>query len=118
MAFLPILATDLEMLSYHFLIEVHPDDGYEFCCLLTHVCSLYFLEGECPIWWVLFWWHPILVNLIYVNQVIIKYGNSIQLEKVNVLTSILQGSTFVDAATEEDLKIGFKYGFESVVEHI
>jgi len=29
----------------------------------------------------------------------------------------LQGSTFADAATEEDLKIGFKYGFESVVEH-
>jgi hypothetical protein len=29
----------------------------------------------------------------------------------------LQGNTFADAATEEDLKIGFKYGFESVVEH-
>jgi hypothetical protein len=29
----------------------------------------------------------------------------------------LQASTFLDAATDEDLKIGFKGGFESVVEH-
>ena len=64
------LATDLEMLSYHLLIEVHPDDGYEFCCLLTHVCSLYFLEGECPIWWVLFWWRPSLeLCLVFPSQV-------------------------------------------------
>jgi len=29
----------------------------------------------------------------------------------------LQGNTFQDAATEEDLKLGFKYGFKSVIEY-
>ena len=29
----------------------------------------------------------------------------------------LQGNTFQDVATEEDLKIGFKYGFKSVIEY-
>ena len=29
----------------------------------------------------------------------------------------LQGNTFQDATTEEDLKLGFKYGFKSVIEY-
>ena len=29
----------------------------------------------------------------------------------------LQGNTFQYAATEEDLKLGFKYGFKSVIEY-
>ena len=29
----------------------------------------------------------------------------------------LQGNTFQDASTEEDLKLGFKYGFKSVIEY-
>ena len=29
----------------------------------------------------------------------------------------LQGNMFQDAATEEDLKLGFKYGFKSVIEY-
>ena len=29
----------------------------------------------------------------------------------------LQGNTFQDAATEEDLKLGFKYGFKSVIKY-
>jgi len=29
----------------------------------------------------------------------------------------LQGNTFQDAAIEEDLKLGFKYGFKSVIEY-
>ena len=29
----------------------------------------------------------------------------------------LQGNTFQDDATEKDLKLGFKYGFKSVIEY-
>ena len=29
----------------------------------------------------------------------------------------LQGNTFQDATTKEDLKLGFKYGFKSVIEY-
>ena len=29
----------------------------------------------------------------------------------------LQGNTFQNVATEEDLKLGFKYGFKSVIEY-
>ena len=29
----------------------------------------------------------------------------------------LQGNTFQDVSTEEDLKIGFKYGFKSFIEY-
>ena len=29
----------------------------------------------------------------------------------------LQGNTFQDAATEEDLNLGFKYGFKSVIKY-
>ena len=29
----------------------------------------------------------------------------------------LQGNTFQDAATKEDLNLGFKYGFKSVIEY-
>ena len=29
----------------------------------------------------------------------------------------LQGNTFQDIATEEDLKLGFKHGFKSVIEY-
>ena len=30
---------------------------------------------------------------------------------------VFYGNTFQDAATEEDLKLGFKYGFKSVIEY-
>ena len=29
----------------------------------------------------------------------------------------LQGNMFQDAATEEDLNLGFKYGFKSIIEY-
>ena len=29
----------------------------------------------------------------------------------------LQGNVFQDASTKEDLKLGFKYGFKSVIEY-
>ena len=29
----------------------------------------------------------------------------------------LQGNTFQDASTEEDLNLGFKYGFKNVIEY-
>ena len=35
----------------------------------------------------------------------------------NFMCYALQGNTFQDAAIEEDQKLGFKYGFKSVIEY-